>query len=136
MADKAQRKKRIEDMAALIKDFPDRFIMGSDALISRNAKSITATSDLYAGRPPSQSDTEGKRVQDVPRLNGLFDYLDPGTVLQKILSGNFTTLLDNAMRDSRKYESQQLGRDLAALQEAANKNGTTPNNWKPIQIPV
>nr|WP_081765061.1 amidohydrolase family protein [Robbsia andropogonis] len=44
--DGAERKARIEEMAMLVRDHPDRFIYGSDALVSRNPKSISATYDL------------------------------------------------------------------------------------------
>ncbi|QET05234.1 amidohydrolase family protein [Cupriavidus pauculus] len=117
-ADEAARKTRIEDMAALIREYPTRFIMGSDALISRNSKSISATYDLYANRGTQE-----------PEKLGLFDYLDPDGDYPRVLSGNFDTLLTDAQTASRKYEGGLMKQDLAELQSAIERNGRTPNKW-------
>jgi len=120
-ADEATRHTRIQEMASLITEFPDRFIMGSDALISRNANSIGATHDFYANR--------GQGPDSLGKV-GLFDYLPPDSVLPKILSENFDHLLTHAQADSRAYESKGMVRDLASIQKRTEENKRTPNNWR------
>jgi len=119
-SDEAARGARIEQMAALINEFPDRFIMGSDALISRNENSIGATHEIYSG---AKRNAEGK----LERMTGLYDYL--GGNLPKVLSENFDALLGNAKVQSNAYEKGVMTQDLRALQTAAVEHGRTPNVW-------
>jgi hypothetical protein len=118
-ADKAVRDQRIKDMAQLICDYPNRFIMGSDALVSRNQGSIDATYAMYSnyGRGPG---TAGR--------TGLFDCLPP-YVLQRVLKGNFETMMKKAVIDSDKYDKEILPNDLARIQQSVQKNGRVPNTW-------
>ena len=119
-ADEAARSARIQQMAALIQEFPKRFIMGSDALISRNENSISATHELYSG---AKRNAEG----NFERKTGLFDHLD--TALPNVLSENFDALLNDAKVKSSAYENGMMKEDLKALQAAAVNNGRTPNVW-------
>lgn len=127
-ADEADRHTRMEAMAALINKYPDRFIMGSDALITRNATSITATYDLYSGAART-----GDEARPLSRKTGLFDYLPPDSTLPMVLSGNFNRILDKAKVDSKAYEDGQMKQDLQKIQSAAVDNGRTPNVWELIE---
>ncbi|NTY37473.1 hypothetical protein FCJ57_14120 [Burkholderia diffusa] len=119
--DEEERRTRIQQMANLIVEFPDRFIMGSDALISRNANSISAPHKLYANLGQG-GDSRGKA--------GLFDYLPPDSVLPRVLSENFDRLLTTAKADSRGYEQDGMAKDLERIQRRTEENTRTPNTWR------
>ncbi|MGF7191533.1 hypothetical protein JOE11_004596 [Robbsia andropogonis] len=122
-ADEAARKARIERLATVIRKHPDRFIMGSDALVTRNPESISATYNLYANRPGGGMDPAGKL--------GLFDYLPP-KILTKVLSGNFETVLDKAEADGRRYEAEVMPEDMRSMQAEIVQNSRTPNVWPAV----
>lgn len=118
-ADRQARRRRILDMAALIRDYPDRFVMGSDSLVACGPDSLTGAYAHYANFGAGK----GRAM-----AHGLFDYLPPA-VLQKVLHGNFDALAERAVRDGLRYEAEQLDADLGALQRATNQAGRVPNAW-------
>ena len=129
--DLAERDARIQRLADVINEFPDRFIMGSDALISRNSKSISATYGLYANLGQGE---------DAIGRSGLFDRLRPET-LRKVLSGNFETMMNRAKEQGRIYESlpeddpNGMKYALRQMQNRADAAGRTPNKWGKLDRP-
>jgi len=123
VADRAMRETRIREMAALIRDYPDRFLMGSDALVSRNTPSLTSTYGIYTnqGQGPGTATLGSQPV-------ALFDYL-PQDTLDLVLRGNFDRVYRQAEAASRRYERDGLQRDLDRIQQQAVANGRTPNHW-------
>jgi len=119
VADRALRQVRIRELAALIEEFPGRFLMGSDALVSHKAASISSTYAIYSnlGQGPGTS-----------KVAGLFDHLKTDTQVA-VLRGNFDRLYDQAKGASRKYETQGLHKDMDAIHRQTLANGRTPNVW-------
>lgn len=124
--EKALLEQRIKDMAQLICDYPDRFIMGSDALISRNQGSIDTTYAVYSNYGRGQG-TGGE--------TGLFDRLPPD-VLNKVLTGNFEAMMNQAVIDADRYDTEVLPNDLAQIQHSIQTNGRVPNTWVPRSEPL
>lgn len=118
-AEKLKRNEFIQDMAQLICDYPDRFIMGSDALVTRSQGSIDTTYGIYSnyGRGPNTANSAG-----------LFDRLPPD-VLNKVLTENFETMMQQAVIDGDRYETEVMPTDLARIQASINKKGRVPNTW-------
>lgn len=122
-ADLKKREDRIARLADVINAHPDRFIMGSDALVSRKPGSLTRVYDLYSNLGQGKG-TFGRIA--------LFDRIRPNTLV-KVLSGNFEALVEKAVKRGKAYESGQLQKDLDYLQAQAITDGRTPNNWPPLE---
>ena len=125
-SDRALREQRIENMAQLICDYPDRFIMGSDALISRNQGSIDKTYAVYSNF--------GGGVGTAGRTS-LFDRLPPH-VLSKVLTGNFEAMMNQAVIDADSYDARVLPNDLAQIQQSIDENRRVPNTWASESGPI
>ncbi|MES2533401.1 MAG: hypothetical protein V4636_20320 [Pseudomonadota bacterium] len=128
--DIAKRDKQIDELADLISDYPDRFFMGSDTLVSGSSASIIDTYATYRnwGREPvsktaAEGGGSGKRA-------GLFDRLSHD-VLDKIEFKNFEALMKKAKADGDYYERHVLDKDLAECQAriASDPKRRLPNNW-------
>ena len=113
-------------MAQLICDYPDRFIMGSDALISRNQGSIDKTYAVYSNF--------GGGVGTAGRTS-LFDRLPPH-VLSKVLTGNFEAMMNQAVIDADSYDARVLPNDLAQIQQSIDENRRVPNTWASESGPI
>lgn len=120
--DELVREKRIKEMAQLINDFPERFIMGSDALISRTPESISRTYSLYSNYG-SNSESIGQRKY------GLFDYLRPDS-MNKVLTENFDRILSKAKKDNDIFEKNKMKDYLKQMQAYTNVNKRVPNVWR------
>jgi hypothetical protein len=118
-AERLKRDQFIQDMAQLIGDYPDRFIMGSDALVSRSQGSIDTTYGIYSnyGRGPGTAQSAG-----------LFDRL-PVEVLNRVLTENFESMMQQAVIDGDHYEKEVMPADLARIQATINEKGRVPNTW-------
>lgn len=122
-ADRLQRRHRIRRLAELIEEFPDRFIMGSDALVSHTAQSISSSYGIYSnlGQGPGTATPGGGR-------EALFDFLSTDTQA-KVLHGNFDRLYDKAQAASLRYEAHGLQRDMDGIHQQMLEQGRTPNQW-------
>lgn len=110
-------------MARLIQDFPDRFLMGSDALVTRHPDSVSSSYGIYTnqGQGPGTATAGGGQA-------ALFDYL-PQDTLDLVLRGNFDRLYDRAQAASTAYESTAMQDDMRAVQRQTIAHKRTPNNW-------
>ena len=123
-ADRARRSRRIRRLAAVIEQYPGRFLMGSDTLVSRTPESISSSYALYSnlGQGPGTA-TRGDGRE------ALFDFLCATTQVA-VLRGNFERLYGQARESSLHYEAHGLQRDMDDLQAQAVRAGRTPNRWK------
>ena len=121
--DARRRRRRIQEMARLIQDFPDRFLMGSDALVTRHPDSVSSSYGIYTnqGQGPGTATAGGGQA-------ALFDYL-PQDTLDLVLRGNFDRLYDRAQAASTAYESTAMQDDMRAVQRQTIAHKRTPNNW-------
>lgn len=121
--DRRHRHDRIQRLAALIEEFPDRFVMGSDALVSHKPESISGSYGIYSnlGQGPGTAARGGQRV-------ALFDYLSPDTQV-KVLRTNFERLYRQAETASLRYEASGLQRDMGAIHRQTLQRNRTPNRW-------
>ena len=122
-ADRQRRHRRIRQLADLIEEFPDRFLIGSDALVSHKSESISSSYAIYSnlGQGPGTATPGGQR-------QALFDFLSTETQV-KVLRGNFERLYGQARVASLRYEASGLQRDMEAIHRQTLKNGRTPNVW-------
>jgi hypothetical protein len=123
-ADRARRRHRIRRLAAVIEQYPERFLMGSDALVSRTPESISSSYGIYSnlGQGPGTTARAGGRA-------ALFDFLSTDTQVA-IQRGNFERLYGQARGSSLRYEAKGLQQDLDEVQRQALQGGRTPNRWK------
>lgn len=122
VADATLRKERIARLAEVIKDFPDRFLYGSDALVPRKPDPFTSAYAIYSGFGQGPGKAGAK---------ALFDHLGPD-VLDRLLHRNFTRLHTDARAASRHYEADAMRHEMQAIQRKTIANNRTPNHWKPL----
>lgn len=122
-SDARERKRRIRELASLIRAYPDRFLFGSDTLNPWNPDDYCTAYAKYSNYGQGQG--------TATRGGGygcLFDYL-PDDTLQKVLNGNSDRLYRNASTASRDYEEAGMRDDMEDIERQAEDNGGTPNNW-------
>ncbi|QHI99926.1 amidohydrolase family protein [Xylophilus rhododendri] len=118
-ADLLLRRRRIAALAAVISEFPTRFLCGSDSLVAMRAQSLTASYAIYSGFGQGPGSAA---------WGGLFDQLSSGT-LELVLRLNTARLYRRARRHGLEYERQGLLADMRAIQAQATMSGRTPNRW-------
>ncbi len=116
----AQEKRDLRDaLAALINDFPDRFLYGSDALVPRSAKALLST----YGPLFNQGMGEG-----TGGYHGLLDLVRPEH-LDGILSGNHARIFDQARANVERFTRDVLPGRLDAIQAEIEEKVGVPNHW-------